>query len=235
MTQPSSGPALRAATATADAGRRDRRPVVFGALGALVLTATGLLLLTGGSEATDAALAAPPAAPAASITTATPSARPSATPPSAEAEVRAGRDPFEVLRDASASVPVATGADADAQPATGAGGPAAVAVPASAVPAPPAAAAPASPPAQAAPAAPALAEQTLSLLAVERAGTQRTAVFTLDGTSLRAQVGARFGPDAALRLVSLRQEPDFTGWSAVVQHAGGTTFDVTTGRHAHLP
>jgi len=214
MNQARPSAAAGEAPSTADAGRRrDRRPVVLGALGALALTATGVLLLSGGSEATDAALATPAAATATGAAapepTTTPAATaPAGTAPAAGAEVRPGRDPFEVLR-AGAAAPVVVAP--------------VVAAPVDAAPVLPA------------PTAAVPAQRTLSLQAVEAAGGQQTAVFTLAGTSLRAEVGARFGPAGELLLVSLQPEPGGTGWSAVVRHAGGRTFDVTTGRHAHLP
>jgi hypothetical protein len=72
------------------------------------------------------------------------------------------------------------------------------------------------------------------LQAVEVAGEQRTRVFALDGATLRAQVGASFGPDADLLLLSLQREPGGARWTAVVQQAGGDPFDLTNASHAHL-
>jgi len=200
-----------------------RRQVVLGALGAGALAVAGLLLLTGGSETPDAALAtaavagAPPAASA--------PASPGPGAPSTAADDRAarsGRDPFTPLH--VTTVPGAPAAVA----------PAAVVVPTPAVALPGSAGAPA--PAVPVPSASdSPGQRTLSLLAVEGAGERRTAVFTLDATTLRTQVGSSFGPGAALLLLSLQQEPDGGQWAAIVQHGTGDPVEVTTGRHAHLP
>jgi hypothetical protein len=195
---------------------------VLGALGAAVLGAAGLLLLTGGSDATDAplvpaaAVAATPQPPATSPASA--AANPSA-PAVAGAGHQPGRDPFQGLHSVRSAI---APTDVDVQPTARTGSGAAPAV----VPQPAA-------PVSSASSAP--AEGTLELQAVEVAGEQRTAVFALDGTTLRAQVGASFGPDAALLLLSLQQERGGVQWTALVQVAGGDPFDVTTGAHVHLP
>lgn len=202
----SSGPVDEPAGADG-AAPGNRRPVLLGLLGAVVLAAGGFLLLSGGSPPTDVAPATLPTAPAATADPPTPAASASPVAGAAVADLRTGRDPFQPL----------------GRPGVAAADPAPVAVP------PPGT----SPPT--APAAPARALRTLSLLAVEGQAARRTAVFTLDGTRVRAGVGHTFGPAGDLLLLSLRQEPGGVGWTAVVQATGGEPFDVATGRPASLP
>ena len=104
----------------------------------------------------------------------------------------------------------------------------------------PRAAAPLPPPAGASTGAPSaggasLTGRRLSLTSVQAAGDSFTAVLSLDGTALRAAVGATFGPGGELRLLSLQQGPSDGQWTAVVQKGTAEPFDVVTGTPKRLP
>lgn len=80
-----------------------------------------------------------------------------------------------------------------------------------------------------------LAGRKLSLTSVEAAGDGFVAVLALDGTPVRAEVGASFGPGGELLLLSLQQGPAHGQWTAVVQKGRGEPFDVVTGTPTRLP
>lgn len=220
----SSGPVDEPAGADG-AAPGNRRPVTLAFLAAVVLAAGGFLVLTGDSEPTDVALTTLPAAPAVTAVTPVPAVTASPSAGAAASELRAGRDPFQALRtEVAAAAPAAAAGAPDTPdmppPVAAPAEPTSVVVP---------------PPGTSSPTAPARALRTLSLLAVEGEGAGRTAVFTVDGTRVRAGVGDSFGPAGQLLLLSLQQEPDGGGWTAVVQATGGEPFDVVTGRPASLP
>lgn len=218
----SSGPA-GAPEAADGTGRRDLRSVLLGGLAALVLAGGGLLLVGGGSEATNEVLPAAPAAPAAVPAAPTPDAAPPRIAPVAGAEVRVGRDPFSAPQGAVVAPTVPSPAPESSTPSAGA-----QALPVAARPE-------ASAPSPGTPAPRATAAHTLALRAVERAGERTAAVFTLDGTQVRAEVGSSFGREGWLLLLSLQEEPGGAAWKAVVRASGGEPFDILTGKHVHLP
>lgn len=80
-----------------------------------------------------------------------------------------------------------------------------------------------------------LTGRRLSLTRVEGAGEDLVAVLALDGTPMRARVGASFGPGGELLLLSLQQGPAESQWTAVVQRGRGEPFDVVTGSPTRLP
>ncbi len=82
---------------------------------------------------------------------------------------------------------------------------------------------------------PSSAGRRLSLTRVEAVGDGFEAVLALDTTSMRAAVGASFGPGGELLLLSLQQGPADGQWTAVVQRGLGEPFDVVTGTPARLP
>jgi hypothetical protein len=215
----SSGPA--GAPAAADGtGRRGLRPVLLGGLSALVLAAGGLLLVGGGSEATEAVL---PTAPAAVPAAPTSDASPPPVVPAAAAEVRPGRDPFSMPQGAVVAPAVSNGAPDPQTPSAGVQAVPVATRPASSAPSP------------STPAPRAAAAHTLALRAVESAGEHPAAVFSLDGTQVRVEVGSSFGSEGWLLLLSLQQEPDGVTWRAVVRASGGEPFDIMIGKHVHLP
>ena len=80
-----------------------------------------------------------------------------------------------------------------------------------------------------------LVGRRLSLTAVDTEGDGFVAVLSLDGTPIRAAVGASFGPGGELLLLSLQQGPADGQWTAVVQRGRGEPFDVVTGSPVRLP
>ena len=79
-----------------------------------------------------------------------------------------------------------------------------------------------------------LVGRKLSLTRVEAAGEDFVAVLSLEGTAMRAAVGASFGPGGELLLLSLQQGPADGQWTAVVQRGRGEPFDVVTGSPVRL-
>ena len=71
--------------------------------------------------------------------------------------------------------------------------------------------------------------RTLALVRTTGEGDGRVAVFDLDGDEQSAAVGAAFGPDDSLLLLSVQQGPTEGQWTAVVQRGSGDPFDVVTG------
>ena len=223
-------------------GSDRRRPLLaVAALAVVALAVGGVLALTSGNQPDEPSAGAPAAAPAAAPGPPTPS--PSASP---KDEARAqttteSRNPFAALvLTSSGSAPSAGGGAAPAPVAS------------SAAPAPAASsAAPAKPTGQQAPAEGETADagspaagtgsdtvpdqvQTLSLVRTTGTGDARVAVFDLDGTEQSVAVGAAFGPDGALLLLSVQQGPSEGQWTAVVQRGSGEPFDVVTGTPVDL-
>lgn len=213
-------------------------------LGVAVLGAVGVvlcawLLLGGGDDLDDlgavpAAAAVPPVAASAA-----PTPSPSVQFPDAE-QVQDGRDPFAALYTETA--PGAAATAAPALPAAGApapgdetagGLPDSGGLPATGgTPATGGQPATGGTPRGSAPDAPVAgpaAAVALALLRTEGTDAARTAVFTVDGAEQAVAVGESFGPDGGLLLLSVQQDPDRGGWTAVVQQGSGDPFDVVTG------
>lgn len=213
-------------------GSDRRRPVlVLAALAVVALAVGGVLALGSGSDPTQSVAVGQvttPVAPAA-----TPAAAASASPRKPAVVTGETRNPFAalVLTSTSSSAPAGEGAapapapgdaaaaDPDGQPEAAAGGTTDGSTPdvgtgrgsgaeSGSVPD---------------------QVRTLALVRTIGEGDGRIAVFDLDGSKQSAAIGAAFGPESSLLLLSVQQGPTEGQWTAVVQRGSGDPFDVVTG------
>jgi hypothetical protein len=77
-------------------------------------------------------------------------------------------------------------------------------------------------------------EYKLILMRVYGTGTDRTAVFSIDGKQQVAKIGTKFGPTSEIVLLSMQQGPKAGQWTSVLQVGDGDPFDVVTGAPAYV-